>query len=604
MLNQVELDKLRKKAGDALLDARKAAKKSQKEMARACGLAGNRAEQTAGAWERGEYAPPERRRRFFIHYLWNELRLKQKPEEFKRIWKSLEVGWCWSELTDEDLDELLSGRFIPPTLPEPVRQSPKTGSHTSEDENRNPTRDPVETVTIDIPQPDVVENPAQSASMTSEEETNPISHKPVETDPPDPSLPTVPKVDPRYRIWLSGVLLVIAVSALLWYGLKSNNPGPITPQATLAPVVVSTTPAQKLNNCHGGETENPFTIVITEFKEIGDNLSYENQLLDTLVKNNDLDGKVCQSDQEIDNSVAAKDFGREQGATIVIWGRRDKLALAVGVEVTDWAYSANTQPKWPADIASSYEFQVETFPIMMKLFVDLALSEIDDLAGRLAQSRGRVDNSLKAVELKPEVVISNAAKIAQIYFWLGNQFSKSADDTPSDYQQGIIAYQRALNLDPTLLYIHVLIGRNYLQSGDIAKAETYYSELINSNTLNDDPITNAIVYSQRANIFEQEKQYAKAKEDIHRALIISPNNIFYEQLGLLQIRTGEINGAKATYQLARCWIFTQYNGEDRKESIDNAVNRLLSMSKDKQIPSDISEQIIKILQADEPPRNC
>jgi hypothetical protein len=28
MLNQVELDKLRKKAGDALLDARKAAKKS------------------------------------------------------------------------------------------------------------------------------------------------------------------------------------------------------------------------------------------------------------------------------------------------------------------------------------------------------------------------------------------------------------------------------------------------------------------------------------------------------------------------------------------------------------------------------------------------
>ncbi|MBV7329683.1 hypothetical protein KFU94_15845 [Chloroflexi bacterium TSY] len=86
-----------------LTDLRKEVKLTLADMARQCGLTGRQSHQTAGEWERGEITPRERtRRRKFIHYLWNDLRLRQNPEQFEAIWTLLMQEWRWNPLTDEE----------------------------------------------------------------------------------------------------------------------------------------------------------------------------------------------------------------------------------------------------------------------------------------------------------------------------------------------------------------------------------------------------------------------------------------------------------------------------------------------------------------------
>lgn len=76
---------------------------SQTTAARYCGLAGRQARLTLGAWERGDYAPNESRRRAaLIRYLWDHLRLRREPERFAALWTILVEAWGWDELSEAE----------------------------------------------------------------------------------------------------------------------------------------------------------------------------------------------------------------------------------------------------------------------------------------------------------------------------------------------------------------------------------------------------------------------------------------------------------------------------------------------------------------------
>lgn len=80
---------------------------SQTTAARYCGLLGRQGRLTIGAWERGEYAPNESRRRTaFIRYLWDHLRLRREPERFAKLWTILVEEWNWAELSEQEWREL------------------------------------------------------------------------------------------------------------------------------------------------------------------------------------------------------------------------------------------------------------------------------------------------------------------------------------------------------------------------------------------------------------------------------------------------------------------------------------------------------------------
>ena len=87
---------------EILAELRREAGLSQSDMARLCGLRGRQSHQTAGAWERGEYAPDARRRTNFIHYLWDGLGLRRHPQRFEDVWAVLCAAWEWDSIDDDE----------------------------------------------------------------------------------------------------------------------------------------------------------------------------------------------------------------------------------------------------------------------------------------------------------------------------------------------------------------------------------------------------------------------------------------------------------------------------------------------------------------------
>lgn len=81
-----------------LTEVRKAAGVTLAQMARACGLHGNRSYESASAWERGLSVPNTRLRPKFISYLLHVLGLRNEPEEFQVVWEILMDEWGWEPI--------------------------------------------------------------------------------------------------------------------------------------------------------------------------------------------------------------------------------------------------------------------------------------------------------------------------------------------------------------------------------------------------------------------------------------------------------------------------------------------------------------------------
>jgi tetratricopeptide (TPR) repeat protein/transcriptional regulator with XRE-family HTH domain len=118
---------------EILSELRRAVGLSQREMARLCGLHGQRSHQTAGAWERGDYAPDPRRRLDFIHYLWDGLGLRRNPQQFEDVWAILAERWGWESIDDDEWRGFTnaprpSWALVEiPTHPAPFQPPPLTG---------------------------------------------------------------------------------------------------------------------------------------------------------------------------------------------------------------------------------------------------------------------------------------------------------------------------------------------------------------------------------------------------------------------------------------------------------------------------------------------
>ena len=117
---------------DVLRELREAANLTQADMARACGLRGQKSHQTAGAWERGGMIPDVRRRTRFIGYLWDALGLRREPERFQAVWEVLVEEWGWEPIgttewltfTNQAQPEAASpAEYEPPAEYAPIRRT-------------------------------------------------------------------------------------------------------------------------------------------------------------------------------------------------------------------------------------------------------------------------------------------------------------------------------------------------------------------------------------------------------------------------------------------------------------------------------------------------
>lgn len=87
---------------DILTSVRKGAGVTLAQMARACGLTGGRAHESASAWERGLSVPHARLRHRFVLYLMDTLQLREDRARLLAVWRVLESEWGWPPLAEED----------------------------------------------------------------------------------------------------------------------------------------------------------------------------------------------------------------------------------------------------------------------------------------------------------------------------------------------------------------------------------------------------------------------------------------------------------------------------------------------------------------------
>lgn len=81
---------------------RKQARVSLKAMARHCGLSGERAYESASAWERGTSTPQPQLRYGFLRYLAQTLGLAESRDRLEAVWAILVGEWDWEPLSAED----------------------------------------------------------------------------------------------------------------------------------------------------------------------------------------------------------------------------------------------------------------------------------------------------------------------------------------------------------------------------------------------------------------------------------------------------------------------------------------------------------------------
>jgi tetratricopeptide (TPR) repeat protein/transcriptional regulator with XRE-family HTH domain len=100
-----------------LTQIRKRAKISLAEMARACGLTGSRAYDSASAWEQGKSVPRTSTRAAFLSYLAHTLGLAADPATLVAVWDVLVHAWGWEPLQPADWQLVESGRPLVTSLP-------------------------------------------------------------------------------------------------------------------------------------------------------------------------------------------------------------------------------------------------------------------------------------------------------------------------------------------------------------------------------------------------------------------------------------------------------------------------------------------------------
>lgn len=109
-----------------LVDLRKRARVSLRQMAAACGLYGDAGRESVRAWELGESKPQSTRRPKIVHYLWNDLGLHRQPELLTAVWGVFVDEWGWNDLTADEWHMLTITTLINDDAPRVTKARPNT----------------------------------------------------------------------------------------------------------------------------------------------------------------------------------------------------------------------------------------------------------------------------------------------------------------------------------------------------------------------------------------------------------------------------------------------------------------------------------------------
>ncbi|MEH2365710.1 tetratricopeptide repeat-containing serine protease family protein [Nostoc sp.] len=337
-------------------------------------------------------------------------------------------------------------------------------------------------------------------------------------------------------------------------------------------------------------------IVIANFNNVDINSGKvfltEDRLLDQLKRDHAILGikiKVCPTKQIVSNSQEAHSLGKEQNATLVIWGSKDSSSLRINLEGIEEEIQYLNQLKFPLVQASEFSVQDQDIPNLISVMAAYGLSMNYYLNQQIPKARLVLQNALNLAESRKIGKNNeyNAKKIAEAYFLLAIMFEINTDQQCKNYLENCrnaLSYYRK-SIEYSTQYSGKYSGKPYqsfLNKGILyenldepEEAKKTYSRLIDLAPQSDSAVE-ALFY--RSLIYLNENKNVDALRDLEKVCQREPEETkYYHYLGLAQLKLGKWEQAKKTYVQVKKYMTNQ-------ELKDEIIANLNSLSEEAKNP--------------------
>jgi tetratricopeptide (TPR) repeat protein len=302
------------------------------------------------------------------------------------------------------------------------------------------------------------------------------------------------------------------------------------------------------------------------------------------------------------------DLGERTQAAIIVWGRSD-VVFEAHIEVAGWDLRGRDLPPLPSEDVARSTFVIRE-QIHLGFLTEFTFSEILYLDNQLERAQQVLNKALTRAE-QQGLSEDNAADLAEAYYLQG--FISKESPKP-DFQQAIVAYSNAFELDPTFYAAILNRGEIYRQLGEDERARADYELLIEEHTslaasayidlallVKDSDqeaaeryFVSAIElnpldghwYRGNARLYEWNDPEG-AVDDFNEAIKLKPGAyFFYDSLGQAQLIAGQRDNAIETYQ-----EIIAYLDEDARREV---IEELKALSQQR---PDLNESITGIIRS-------
>jgi tetratricopeptide (TPR) repeat protein len=304
----------------------------------------------------------------------------------------------------------------------------------------------------------------------------------------------------------------------------------------------------------------------------------EERLLDRIEERKQPDVVTCQLNETVSTQSQAKDSGEKIGATVIVWGRHNQLALEIYVTTIETPVKYLTSLQIPATDAQSFETQIKDLPQIVNVMVAFALREIYRSKNHYQESREVLDTALFVAEQSKLNLSSRRVMdlLSLAYFFSGQSYLPSDWDCSKARQDcltSLNAYRKSESLNKE--FYLAIIEQGILQErlANPNEALKIYTKLIEITPKSEIGLQ-AVRY--RGSIY-LEKNAGKAVEDFQFLCQQKPDLVCFKYLGQAQLLAGQVEQSKSTYQEVR-----KYLNEDKntKHEILDELNALAKQRPD------------------------
>jgi tetratricopeptide (TPR) repeat protein len=402
----------------------------------------------------------------------------------------------------------------------------------------------------------------------------------------------------------AGVLTILSLATVFWTGFALPK---VIPEITSA-----FSPVSLPMTCIGSKEPDALRVIIVDFDEVGPQPQFllEDRLFDDLSERLEGDMAICRLQQVVSLRSEALALGERTQAAIIVWGRSD-VVFEAHIEVAGWDLPGRDLPPLPSEDVAKSTFVIRE-QIHLGFLTEFTFSEILYLDNQIERAQQVLNEALTRAE-QQGLSEDNAADMAEAYYLQG---FLSKESPKPDFQQAVVAYSKAFELDPTFYAAILNRGEVYRQLGEDENARADYELLIEEHTsLASSAYINLALLVTESDQGAAERYFVSAiklnplegywyrgnvrlykwndpegaVDDFNEAVKLKPGAyFFYHSLGQAQLIAGQTDNAIETYQ-----EIIVYLDEDARQEV---IKELKALSQQRPHLNESITGIIRSLQ--------